>query len=229
MVVSLSNRRAMPRITLAALAISRQDLLIHVRFFVCQPCQQGGTEVEADPRVIVNDPLDVVVAVENARSCIWRIAFCGDAFIPVMKRIRRILKLNEFKPRILTWRLVEVTMNADVPFHQSSASRSSSNADVAFTRTFDRLSWRKSFSTRLPGPPQRSSDVSRDRCHRPGGIRPCDCTCASLKLKMMTTSLGPSQRRTIRVCSSSRLKTSIFALLRHCKAGRVRRRCSNSR
>ena len=55
--------------------------------------------------------------VENARDRIGRVAFRGDAFVPVVIGRRRILQLDRFEPGIFPRRLVEVAVNANVAFH----------------------------------------------------------------------------------------------------------------
>src|SRR5262245_20263307 len=80
--------------------------------------EQGRTEVETDLRIIVDEPDDLVVAVENPRHGIRSIALRCNPFIPVMIRVCRILQFDAFEPRILARGLVEMAVNANVAFHE---------------------------------------------------------------------------------------------------------------
>ena len=98
------DRKTVPAVSLSA---SRIDgVYCRARFF--HPGEQRRSEIEADPRVVVDDFGDAAFAVEHARRRIRRVTLRGDPLIPVVIRIGGVLQLDRLQPRIFTWRLVEV-------------------------------------------------------------------------------------------------------------------------
>ena len=55
--------------------------------FLTNPRQKRWAKVEADSRIVVDDLINLVAHVENARHSVWRITFGRDAFVPVVKFI----------------------------------------------------------------------------------------------------------------------------------------------
>ena len=113
----------MTRKSLAAFFIGGEDTPIDVRRVGLQPGEERRSEVEADSRVIVDDARDASVSVEYSGSRIRRITLHGDALVPIVKGIGRILYFDKFQPGILPRRLIKMTMNADVAFHRNGACR----------------------------------------------------------------------------------------------------------
>src|SRR5262249_54056683 len=118
MVVCLSQRRAVSREDLLALAVSRENGLIGLRYGVFKPGEQRRANVEADPGIVVDDLDDAALAVQDPGGGVGRVAFGGDPLVPVVIRIGRILQLDRLQPGILPRGLVEVAMNAYVTFHR---------------------------------------------------------------------------------------------------------------
>src|SRR5919109_1522985 len=118
MVVCLSQRRAVSREDLLALAVRRENGLVGLRCGVFQPGEQRRANVEADPGIVVDDLGYAALAVQDPGGGVGRIAFGSDPLVPVVIGIGRILKLDRLQPGILPRWLVEVAMNANVAFHR---------------------------------------------------------------------------------------------------------------
>ena len=116
-IIGLRQRRAMSGKVFPAFAVRLQNRQVDVRCFGFQPREQGGAEIETDLGVVVHQPFDPALGVEDARHGIGRIALGGDALVPVVVGVGGILQLDGFEPGILPRRLIEMTMNADVTFH----------------------------------------------------------------------------------------------------------------
>ena len=115
-VVHLRHRRAMPLVTPPAAALAVHNHPVRARRIVPQPAQQRRPEVETHPRVVIHDPRDMVLFILDARCSIGRVALRANAFVPVVIRGGRVLRLYRLQPRILAWRLIEMPMNADESF-----------------------------------------------------------------------------------------------------------------
>src|SRR5690606_34605102 len=73
--------------------------------------------VEADVRVVVDDPDDAFPLIEDARICVRRVALGRDPLVPVVVRLRGVLQLDRLEPGVLPRRLVEMSVDADEPIH----------------------------------------------------------------------------------------------------------------
>src|ERR1700693_4603097 len=106
---------------------------IHAGCFVFQPGKQCGAEIKTHHSIVVYQLDDAFFVVENARGSIGRITLRCDAFVPVMVWIRGILQLDGFERRILSRRLIEMTVNTDVSHDYSviEFARSSTTNDCA--------------------------------------------------------------------------------------------------
>ena len=60
---------------------------------------------------VVTDPLDARVVVENPRKRVGAIALVVNALVPVVERLDLGLALDQARPRILAWRLVEMSVD----------------------------------------------------------------------------------------------------------------------
>jgi len=78
-----------------------------------QPARQRRPEVERDTIVVVDDRLDAAGAVVDARERVRAVALGVDARVPVVKRRRRRLARHPIRPRVLTRRLVEMSVDAE--------------------------------------------------------------------------------------------------------------------
>ncbi|MFO0635691.1 MAG: hypothetical protein U0168_22860 [Nannocystaceae bacterium] len=123
-VVGLRHGRAVAAEALAAQVVGRNDRAVDVATVALEPRQQRGPEVEAHARVVADDARDVALLVEDARRGVGAVALRGDALVPVVERIRRLLHLDGLEPRVLAWRLIEVTVDADVALAHGSPQRS---------------------------------------------------------------------------------------------------------
>jgi hypothetical protein len=81
-----------------------------------QPGQKCGAEVETDMLVIVDNIFKASLVIQYPGMGVGLVAFLRDSFIPVMKRMSRLLDFNFFQPGILTRWLVKVAVYADVPW-----------------------------------------------------------------------------------------------------------------
>src|SRR4051794_34884324 len=79
-----------------------------------QPRQQSWAKVETHPGVVILDLRHFLAVCQDARCTIRRVTLGGDPLVPIVIGIGRILYFDGFKPRILTWRLIKMAMNADV-------------------------------------------------------------------------------------------------------------------
>ena len=79
-------------------------------FQVLHPGQKRRPEVEADPRVIIDQPRDPPVRTEDPRHRVRSVALRRDSLVPVVKRSRTRLTLNGVKIRIFTRWLVKMTV-----------------------------------------------------------------------------------------------------------------------
>src|SRR4030043_1317237 len=78
---------------------------------IFQPGEKRWTEIKADGGVIIEDLQDLSFFIKDPGVSIGPIALQSDPLIPVMKGMSALLGLNDFKPRVLPWRLIEMTMN----------------------------------------------------------------------------------------------------------------------
>src|SRR5579884_667429 len=90
-VVGLRNRRTVTRKRLLAFTISIQDRLVGLGRILFQPRQKSRPEVEADSGIVVDDFLDSIVSVENARRGVGRVTLRRDALVPVVVWVGRVL------------------------------------------------------------------------------------------------------------------------------------------
>ena len=113
-VVDLGERIAMPPPPLLAQPVGLDNARQSLRGGVGHPLQERGAEVEADPGVVVQEVDDSPLAVEQSGPGVGSVALVGDPLVPVVKRGRRVLHLDNPQPRVLAGGLVEVPMDADI-------------------------------------------------------------------------------------------------------------------
>src|SRR5882757_1655185 len=118
MVVSLRHRRAVSGKLLLAHAIGFQDAGVHLRRLRFQPREQRWTKVEADLGIVVDDLEYPPLIIDDSRRAIRGVALGGDTLVPIVKGIRRGLRFDGLQPRILSRRLIKVSMDANVTFHK---------------------------------------------------------------------------------------------------------------
>src|SRR5664279_2191292 len=104
----------MPAKALSAAAVGVLNHAVGPRRFLLQPGQQRGAEVETHASIVVEDADDLLLAIENAGSTVYRIALRGDAIVPVVIWGSGVLNFDRLQPGILSWRLIEVAVNAEV-------------------------------------------------------------------------------------------------------------------
>ena len=119
-VVDLGQSRAMAGKTKPAFAIGGQDGGVGLGIGTFQPGQERGAEIEAYAREIIDNTGDSIVTVEDAGCGIGSVALRRDPFVPVVVRIGRVLDLDGFQPGILPRRLIKMTVNANVQFHETA-------------------------------------------------------------------------------------------------------------
>jgi len=112
MAVGLGERVPVPP-PLHAVRIGLEDPLVGFRPRLLQPREQGRSEVEGNVVVVVDDVRDAPGPVLDARCAVRRVALGGDALVPVVEGVRRVLNLDVLDPRVLARRLVEVAVQAD--------------------------------------------------------------------------------------------------------------------
>src|SRR5262249_9747542 len=94
------------------------DSCIHLRRLLLQPGEQRRAKIKTHPGIVIDNSYNPVRAIENARGGIGSITLGGDAFVPVMVRMGRVLQFDSFQPWILPRWLVEVTVHADIALHR---------------------------------------------------------------------------------------------------------------
>ena len=94
--------------------IGLEDPRVHVGPLGLEPGEQGRPDVEGDPLEVVGDVGDPVPGVHPAGRGVRRVALGRHARVPVVVRIRRVLRLHDLEPGVLARGLVEVTVDRDV-------------------------------------------------------------------------------------------------------------------
>src|SRR5262249_25142185 len=89
-VIRLSQRGATPAGVLPALLVRLENHAIGFTLLLRHPGEKGWTEIEIDPRVVVYDLVDLIRSAENTGHPVRRVTFSGNAFVPVVKRIRGV-------------------------------------------------------------------------------------------------------------------------------------------
>ncbi len=115
-VVNLRHRRPVAAEAKLAPPVRFEDMVIRALRVLFEPGEQRRTEVEADPRVVVDDADDLVFRVHDPRCPVRRIAFGGDALVPIVIRRSGILGLHRLQPGVLARRLVKMSVNGDETF-----------------------------------------------------------------------------------------------------------------
>ena len=112
-VVDLGEGGAVAAVALRAGLVGVEDHLVGAGSLVGEPAEQGGAEVEAHARIVVDDAHDLVLAVGDARGAVGGVALGGDAVVPVVVGRGGVLHLDGLEPGVLARRLVEVAVDAD--------------------------------------------------------------------------------------------------------------------
>jgi len=100
---------------LTAQAIGGNNLIEQVGLVASKPGAQGRADIETQPGIIIDDSGDAVAMPEQARRGIRPVTLGRNARVPVMIRSRRVLHLDFIEPGVLARRLVEMTVDTDVP------------------------------------------------------------------------------------------------------------------
>jgi hypothetical protein len=113
-VVDLGHGGAVAGEALSTEPVRVEDAAVDARGVFFKPGEEGGTEVEADAGVVVDDADDLLALVEHAAGAVGGVALGGDALVPVMEGSGGVLGLDGFEPGIFARRLVEVAVDAEV-------------------------------------------------------------------------------------------------------------------
>ncbi len=97
-----------------ALFVGLNDPAVQIGRVLGCPGEKSGTKIEADSGIVVQNVRNALLAIENASGQVGSVALGRHALIPVMVGIGRILKFNLLEPRILAWRLIEMTVNTKI-------------------------------------------------------------------------------------------------------------------
>src|SRR5574337_336138 len=117
MTIGLGEGGAMPRKDLLALPVGLENRPIDMRRVLLQPGEERRAEVGADLGVVIYDPHDLTLTVQNTGGRVRSVALACNPFIPVVVRIGGVLQLNRLKPGVLPWGLIEMAVDADIAFH----------------------------------------------------------------------------------------------------------------
>src|SRR5262249_21373618 len=99
---------------LPARTVGLDDPPVHVGRVLGYPLEECGAEIEADPGVVVQQVADPALGIEQPRADIGRVAFARDPLVPVVERRGGVLALNDVEPGILAWRLIKMSVDANV-------------------------------------------------------------------------------------------------------------------
>ena len=116
MVIDLRYGVAMPPASAQAFAVGVQNSLVNPGVVAFKPVHQGGTEIEAEITIIVQQIDKSILVIDKPGRRVCPVAFEIDSFVPVMIRACGILTLNFLYPGVFAWRLVEVPVNANIFF-----------------------------------------------------------------------------------------------------------------
>src|SRR6266568_2073 len=129
--------------SLYAHAVCANHHVVDFARFPLHPIEQRGAEVEA--QVFVDRNLHLLAAIFYFDGDKGLVGLTGDAHIPVVIGRGRWLRIDFAGPRILSWRLVEMSVN----HHQSLRWRAHFTTSSMLRSTFgNRLSCAPSASTR---------------------------------------------------------------------------------
>src|SRR5579864_510979 len=106
-----------------ALLICLQHRAVNIPCILFKPGKQRWAEIEADLRVVVDDAGDAPLRIHDSGRGVGRVAFRGNTLVPIVIWISRLLQFDVLKRRVLPWRLVEMTVNADVSHRRESEVR----------------------------------------------------------------------------------------------------------
>lgn len=112
-IVGLCDRAAVPMVALRAEAIGLDDARVGLGLRGLHPSHQGRPEVETQVRIVIDDALDLALAVDDTRKCIGSVALEMNTLVPIMKWTRAIFAIEGAAPGILAGRLVEMTVDND--------------------------------------------------------------------------------------------------------------------
>ncbi len=114
MVVALGDGRSVPAEPFTTPAVCIEDRAVDVGSRRFEPAEERGAEVERDHGIVIDDRDDIAVGVEDPRGGIRCVAFRGDALVPIVIRIGRILELDLLEPWVLAGWLVEMAVDTDI-------------------------------------------------------------------------------------------------------------------
>ncbi len=172
-----------------ARAVRRDQVVDQRRRVLAEPRVQRRADVEARPRIVVDDAAEPAARVEQARGGVRRVALAQDARIPIVVRCRRGLRLDHAEPGMLTRWLVVVAVNADgadAGGHDPSSARSPivrqpdalrrrgrrrARRRAVARRARSRRAARARRAARGAAPPARRSSCRRRRCGRSSRCR----------------------------------------------------------
>jgi len=104
----------------AAGPLALKNGAVCLRLLAFQPTKQGRAEVSRDTLVVADDARNPAFVIEEPGRAVRGVAFAVYPLVPVMKGVGGVLFLDLFEPGMLAKRLVEVAVNADVPFDSLS-------------------------------------------------------------------------------------------------------------
>src|SRR5690349_20916676 len=97
-----------------AIPVRIDNAFVYIGRTLGRPGQQCGPEVITNFRIVIDDACDAMLPVKNAGGQIRRVALGGDALVPIVIRVCRILQLYLLEPWIFAGRLIEMAMNAKI-------------------------------------------------------------------------------------------------------------------
>jgi len=113
-VVDLGERGAMVGVERGAGLVGVLNHAVGAGSEVFEPAEQGGAEVEAHARVVVDDAGDLVLVVDDAGGAVGGVTLGGNALVPIVIGGGGFLELYGLKPRVLAGGLVEMTVDTEV-------------------------------------------------------------------------------------------------------------------
>jgi hypothetical protein len=124
MVIDLGDPIPMAQ-ALQAFPVSFQNPLIGERKVFFEPPEEGGTEIEADMRIVIDDVQDLPVTINDSGMGIRPVAFGSDPLVPVMIWRSALFPFDDIEPGALPGGLIEMAVNGDKGiFHQIKKTES---------------------------------------------------------------------------------------------------------
>ena len=108
-IVSMRYSVTVSVVPAGALHVGGDDALVSFLVMLLQPGKECRTKIKTYMRVVIDDLL--CAPYNNPGRTIGFVALGINAFVPIVKRLRTWFRIDNSRPRILTRRLIKVSVN----------------------------------------------------------------------------------------------------------------------